>query len=228
MSKQLVVHLHPLHLFVTLLQSLVILTQLSDVVASFGQDASFTLRNTAHTKVFSVTHMLNIFTELFYSDWTISEPFSQTLGYIRGNIRFIHRISPATCPWLIEIPLNRGSLLYSLCFNLTFSITYAITVSERTDYCRESALNLVWKRSGLPGCNPASTCIRAKDMQGRKCTTEAKDRRRKEATFRGVTSKHLGPHLENSAENPHEMFAYVQTRKLTYAKKNMPVHNFLL
>ena len=43
LSKQLVVHLHPLHLFVTLLQSLVTLTQLSDVVAGFGQDASFTL-----------------------------------------------------------------------------------------------------------------------------------------------------------------------------------------
>lgn len=51
LSKQLVVHLDPLHLFVTLLQSLVTLTELSDVVASFGQDASFTLRNTAHRRV---------------------------------------------------------------------------------------------------------------------------------------------------------------------------------
>lgn len=46
LSKQLVVQLDSLHLFVTLLQSLVILTQLTDVVTSFGQDASFTLRNT--------------------------------------------------------------------------------------------------------------------------------------------------------------------------------------
>lgn len=43
LSQQLVVHLHPLHLLVTLLQSLVILTQLSNVVACFGQNASFTL-----------------------------------------------------------------------------------------------------------------------------------------------------------------------------------------
>lgn len=48
LSKQLVVHLDSLHLFITLLQSLVTLTQLSDVVTSFGQDASFTLGNTAH------------------------------------------------------------------------------------------------------------------------------------------------------------------------------------
>lgn len=45
LSKQLVVHLDSLHLFVTVLQPLVILTQLADVVARFGQDASFTLRN---------------------------------------------------------------------------------------------------------------------------------------------------------------------------------------
>lgn len=46
LSKQLVVYLHSLHLFVALLQPLVILTQLADVVARFGEDASFTLRNT--------------------------------------------------------------------------------------------------------------------------------------------------------------------------------------
>lgn len=48
LSEQLVVHLHPLHVFVALLQPLVALTQLPDVVTSFGQDASFTLQS--HSK----------------------------------------------------------------------------------------------------------------------------------------------------------------------------------
>ena len=46
LSEQVVVHLDSLHLFVALLQSLVVLAQLPDVVTGFGQDASFTLRNT--------------------------------------------------------------------------------------------------------------------------------------------------------------------------------------
>lgn len=46
MSEQFVVHFDSLHLFVAFLQSLVVLTQLSDVVTGFGQDASFTLRIT--------------------------------------------------------------------------------------------------------------------------------------------------------------------------------------
>lgn len=50
LPQQLVVHLHPLHLLVALLQSLVVLTQLSDVVAGFGQDASFTLETIESTQ----------------------------------------------------------------------------------------------------------------------------------------------------------------------------------
>lgn len=49
LSQQLVVHLDSLHLFVALLQPLVVLAQLADVVTGFGQDASFTLRNTERT-----------------------------------------------------------------------------------------------------------------------------------------------------------------------------------
>lgn len=46
LPQQLVVHLHPLHLLVALLQTLVVLPQLPDVVAGLGQDASFTLPTT--------------------------------------------------------------------------------------------------------------------------------------------------------------------------------------
>lgn len=45
LPEQLVVHLHPLHLLVALLQLLVVLPQLSDVVTGFGQDPSFTLQH---------------------------------------------------------------------------------------------------------------------------------------------------------------------------------------
>lgn len=47
LPEQLVVHLHPLHLLVALLQLLVVLPQLSDVVTGFGQDPSFTLQHQA-------------------------------------------------------------------------------------------------------------------------------------------------------------------------------------
>lgn len=50
LPQQLIVHLHPLHLLVALLQSLVVLAKLSDVVAGFGQDASFTLETTESTQ----------------------------------------------------------------------------------------------------------------------------------------------------------------------------------
>lgn len=43
LPAQLVVHLYPLHLLQTLLQPLVALPQLTDVVTSFGQDATFAL-----------------------------------------------------------------------------------------------------------------------------------------------------------------------------------------
>lgn len=56
LSEQLVVHLNLLHLFVAVLQALVALTQLSDVVAGFGQDASFTLRSTARSHVEQQVH----------------------------------------------------------------------------------------------------------------------------------------------------------------------------
>lgn len=44
LPEQLVVHFYPLHLLVALLELLVVLPQLSDVVAGFGQDPSFTLQ----------------------------------------------------------------------------------------------------------------------------------------------------------------------------------------
>lgn len=80
LSQQLIVHLHPLHLLVTLLQSLVILTQLSNVVACFGQNASFTLEIKHIQKWKNVTQV--IYTALSATN----KPFhslSQTLGYIR-------------------------------------------------------------------------------------------------------------------------------------------------
>lgn len=51
LAEQLVVHLHPLHLLVALLQLLVVLPQLSDVVAGFGQDPSFTLKGRPSRRV---------------------------------------------------------------------------------------------------------------------------------------------------------------------------------
>lgn len=65
LSKQLVVHLDSLHLFVALLQSLVTLTQLSDVVTGFGQDASFTLRNTRIKSGFNDSSLLLLLIFLF-------------------------------------------------------------------------------------------------------------------------------------------------------------------
>lgn len=62
MPQQLVVHLHPLHLLVALLQPLVVLPQLPDVVAGLGQDASFTLPATQNAKKGGVTTRPGIFT----------------------------------------------------------------------------------------------------------------------------------------------------------------------
>lgn len=50
LPQQLVVHLHPLHLLVALLELLVVLPQLSDVVTGFGQDPSFTLKQPNHRR----------------------------------------------------------------------------------------------------------------------------------------------------------------------------------